>query len=60
MVTTTTAAVKLALPSTPEQAACSANIDGGLRTFWKLVERLTPTNTLPLDFTPPKSLLMRK
>jgi hypothetical protein len=40
MVTTTTAAVKLALPSTPELAACSANIDGGLRTFWNLVEHM--------------------
>jgi hypothetical protein len=34
------AAVKFDLPSTPEQRACSQNIDEGLNTFWALVERL--------------------
>src|SRR5277367_3098629 len=33
-------AVKFDLPSTPEQRACSKNIDEGLNTFWALVERL--------------------
>lgn len=40
MLTTTTAAVKFALPSTPEQAACSKDIDEGLKTFWSVVERV--------------------
>ena len=34
------AAVKFALPSTPEQAACSKHIDEGLKTFWSLVEHM--------------------
>jgi hypothetical protein len=40
MLTPTTAAVKFALPSTPEQEACSMSIGEGLKTFWTLVERL--------------------
>jgi hypothetical protein len=40
MLTATAATVKFALPSTPEQQACSAMIDNGLKTFWKLVEHL--------------------
>src|ERR1700726_1096134 len=40
MLTPTAAAVKFDLPSTPEQSACSKNIDEGLNTFWTLVERL--------------------
>jgi hypothetical protein len=40
MLTPTTAAVKFDLPLTPEQQACSMNIDQGLKTFWSLVERL--------------------
>src|SRR3954470_13612173 len=40
MLTATTAAVKFALPSTPEQAACSKNIDEGLKTFWSVVEHV--------------------
>src|SRR5205807_6029511 len=39
MLTPTSAAVKFDLPSTPEQKACSAKIDEGLKTFWNLVER---------------------
>ncbi len=38
MLTTTAATVKFALPSTPEQAACSRNIDQGLKSFWNVVE----------------------
>lgn len=38
MLTTTAPAVKIALPPTPEQAALSANIDRGLKSFWRLVE----------------------
>src|ERR1700682_5889620 len=40
MLTPTLAAVKFDLPSTPEQKACSAKIDEGLKTFWNLVERM--------------------
>jgi hypothetical protein len=40
MLTPTIAAVKFDLPSTPEQKACSAKIDEGLKTFWNLVERM--------------------
>jgi hypothetical protein len=40
MLTTTAAAVKFALPMTPEQQACSTKIDEGLKTFWKLVEHM--------------------
>jgi hypothetical protein len=40
MLTPSTAAVKFDLPSTPEQQACSATIDKGLKTFWNLVERM--------------------
>jgi len=40
MLTPNTAAVKFDLPSTPEQQACSMNIDQGLKTFWSLVEYL--------------------
>jgi hypothetical protein len=40
MLTPTSAAVKFDLPSTPEQKACSAKIDEGLKTFWNLVERM--------------------
>ena len=40
MLTATAATVKFALPSTPEQQACAAMIDQGLKTFWKLVEHL--------------------
>src|SRR5271165_2365967 len=40
MLTPTVAAVKFDLPNTPEQQACSTQIDGGLKTFWNLVERL--------------------
>ena len=40
MLTTTTAAVKFALPSPPEQAACSMKIDEGLQTFWIIVEHM--------------------
>jgi hypothetical protein len=40
MLTPTVAAVKFALPSTPEQQACSTKIDQGLKTFWNLVERM--------------------
>lgn len=38
MLTSTTAAVKFALPMTPEQSACSAKIEEGLNTFWSMVE----------------------
>ncbi len=34
------AAVKFDLPFTPEQQACSINIDQGLKTFWALVEHM--------------------
>jgi hypothetical protein len=40
MLTTRAATVKFALPMTPEQQACSAKIDEGLNTFWKLVEHM--------------------
>jgi hypothetical protein len=40
MLTTATAAVKFALPSTPEQAACSKHVAEGLKTFWSLVEHV--------------------
>jgi hypothetical protein len=40
MLTPTIATVKFDLPSTPEQKACSAKIDEGLKTFWNLVERM--------------------
>ncbi len=40
MLTTTAAAVKFALPSTPEQTACATKIDEGLQTFWNVVEHL--------------------
>jgi len=40
MLTTTAATVKLALPMTPEQTACSTKIDEGLKTFWSVVEHL--------------------
>jgi hypothetical protein len=40
MLTTRGAIVKFALPMTPEQQACSAKIDEGLNTFWKLVEHM--------------------
>src|SRR3954470_2216051 len=38
MLTATAATVKFALPSTPEQAACSMSIDRGLKELWNLVE----------------------
>src|SRR3954452_16561316 len=40
MLTPTVAAVKFDLSSTPEQTACSAKIDEGLKTFWNPVERM--------------------
>jgi hypothetical protein len=40
MLTPTIAAVKFDLPSTPEQKACSAKIDQGLKSFWNVVERM--------------------
>src|SRR5262245_58387265 len=40
MLTTTAATVKFALPMTPEQTACSRNIDEGLKTFWSVVDHL--------------------
>ncbi len=40
MLTPNAVAVKFDLPSTPEQRACSMNIDQGLKTFWSLVEYL--------------------
>jgi hypothetical protein len=38
MLAPNTLAVKFDLPWTPEQQACSMNIDQGLKTFWGLVE----------------------
>jgi hypothetical protein len=40
MLTPTAASVKLALPMTPEQTACSMKIDEALKTFWSLVEQI--------------------
>src|SRR3954465_15568733 len=40
MLTTTGTAVKFGLSFTPEQAACSKNIDEGLKTFWNVVEHM--------------------
>lgn len=40
MLTSTAATVKFALPMTPEHAACSRNIDEGLKTFWSVVEQM--------------------
>lgn len=40
MLTTAAATVKFALPMTPEQTACSRNIDEGLKTFWSVVEQM--------------------
>jgi hypothetical protein len=40
MLTTTAATVKFAPPMAPEQAACSAKIDEGLKTFWGMVEHV--------------------
>jgi hypothetical protein len=40
MLTRPVAAVKFALPSTPEQAACSMKIEEGLKTFWNVVEHM--------------------
>jgi hypothetical protein len=40
MLTATAATVKFARPMTPEQSACSRNIDGGLKTFWSVVEQM--------------------
>src|SRR5581483_9964868 len=40
MLTSTDTAVKFGISSTPEQAACSKNIDEGLKTFWNVVETL--------------------
>src|SRR4051794_4074250 len=40
MLTTTAATVKFALPMTPEQTACSRNIDEGLKTFWSMVAQM--------------------
>jgi hypothetical protein len=40
MLTTTGTAVKFGPSFTPEQAACSKNIDGGLKTFWNVVEHM--------------------
>src|SRR3954447_14418882 len=40
MLTTTAATVKFAPPMTPEQTACSRNIDEGLKTFWSVVEQM--------------------
>src|SRR6185437_8150596 len=40
MLTSTGTAVKFGVPSTPEQAACSKNIDEGLKTFWSVVEHV--------------------
>ena len=40
MLTSTAATVKFALPMTPEQTACSRNIDEGLKTFWSVVEQM--------------------
>ncbi len=40
MLTTTAAAVKFDLSSTPEQTACAMRIDEGLKTFWTIVEHM--------------------
>jgi len=40
MLTPNPVAVKFDLPPTPEQRACSMNIDQGLKAFWNLVEYL--------------------
>ena len=40
MLTPNAVAVKFDLPPTPEQQACSMNIDKGLNSFWNLVEYL--------------------
>ena len=40
MLTPNAVAVKFDLPLTPEQRACSQNIDQGLKAFWSLVEYL--------------------
>src|SRR5436309_3382943 len=40
MLTTTATALKFGLAPTPEQAACSKNIEEGLKTFWNLVEHM--------------------
>src|SRR4051812_4263444 len=40
MPTTTGTTVKFGRSFTPEQAACSKNIDEGLKTFWNVVEHL--------------------
>jgi hypothetical protein len=40
MLAPSIAAVKFDLPLTPEQQACSMNIDQGLKTFWALVEHM--------------------
>ena len=40
MLTPNTVAVKFDLPLTPEQQACSMDIDKGLNCFWRLVEYL--------------------
>ncbi len=40
MLTTTAATVKFTLPMTPEQTACSMNIEEGLKTFWNVVEHM--------------------
>jgi hypothetical protein len=38
MLTTTVTAVKIDHPLTPEQVACSMKTEGGLKTFWNVVE----------------------
>jgi hypothetical protein len=40
MLTSSAATVKFALPTTPEQSACSRKIDEGLKTFWSVVEQM--------------------
>jgi hypothetical protein len=40
MLTTAAATVKFAPPMTPEQTACSRNIDEGFKTFWSVVEQM--------------------
>lgn len=40
MLTTAAATVKFAPPMTPEETACSRNIDEGLKTFWSVVEQM--------------------
>ena len=40
MLTPSASTVKFDLPLTPEQQACSMNVDQGLKTFWSLVEYL--------------------